>query len=104
MQLTPPGAGRRAVVLANLALLAAYLIAGRLGLLLALPPGYASPIFLPAGIALAACAVGGMRLLPAVALGALGVNLVPTWQGLAGIAAPAPVSYTHLTLPTIYSV
>ena len=61
---------------ANLALLAAYVIAGRLGLLLALPPAYASPIFLPAGIALAACAVGGARLLPAVALGALVVNLL----------------------------
>ena len=66
---------RRAVG-ANLALLAAYLIAGRLGLLLALPPAYASPIFLPAGIALAACAVGGAALLPAVALGALAVNFL----------------------------
>jgi diguanylate cyclase (GGDEF)-like protein/PAS domain S-box-containing protein len=61
---------------ANLALLAAYVIAGRLGLLLALPPAYASPIFLPAGIALAACAVGGAALLPAVALGALAVNFL----------------------------
>ncbi|MET0266103.1 MAG: EAL domain-containing protein [Duganella sp.] len=74
-RLSPPP-GRRALVAANLALLAAYLVAGRLGLLLALPPSYASPIFLPAGIALAACAVGGVRLLPAVALGALGVNLM----------------------------
>ena len=88
-QLYSPGAGRRTVLLANLALLAAYVIAGRLGLLLALPPGYASPIFLPAGIALAACAVGGMRLLPAVALGSLCVNLVPAWQGFGGITTAA---------------
>ena len=64
------------LLLANLALWAVYFLAGRLGLLLALPPGYASPIFLPAGIALAACVVGGARLLPAVALGSLTVNLV----------------------------
>ncbi|WP_229262826.1 EAL domain-containing protein [Duganella radicis] len=72
-------------LLANLALGAAYFLAGRLGLLLALPPGYASPIFLPAGIALAACVVGGARLLPAVALGSLAVNLVMPWLSPAGI-------------------
>jgi diguanylate cyclase (GGDEF)-like protein/PAS domain S-box-containing protein len=64
------------LLLANLGLLAAYFLAGRLGLLLALPPSYATPIFLPAGIALAACVVGGARLLPAVALGSFSVNMV----------------------------
>jgi diguanylate cyclase (GGDEF)-like protein/PAS domain S-box-containing protein len=64
------------LLLANFGLWAAYFLAGRLGLLLSLPPSYASPIFLPAGIALAACVVGGSRLLPAVALGSLSVNLV----------------------------
>ncbi|NVM76002.1 diguanylate cyclase (GGDEF)-like protein/PAS domain S-box-containing protein [Duganella sp. SG902] len=85
------------LLLANLALWAVYFVAGRLGLLLALPPGYASPIFLPAGIALAACVVGGARLLPAVALGSLAVNLVMpflshdglTGLALAGACAPA---------------
>ena len=72
-------------LLANLALGAAYFLTGRLGLLLALPPGYASPIFLPAGIALAACVVGGARLLPAVALGSLAVNLVMPWLSPSGI-------------------
>ena len=85
----PPGASRRNVVLANLALLAAYVIAGRLGLLLALPPGYASPIFLPAGIALAACTIGGARLLPAVALGSLCVNLVHPWLSAGGVVPAA---------------
>ena len=84
-QLNSPGTGRRAMVLANLALLAAYVVAGRLGLLLALPPAFVSPIFLPAGIALAACAVGGARLLPAVALGALWVALIPALQSAPGI-------------------
>nr|WP_315399830.1 EAL domain-containing protein [uncultured Duganella sp.] len=84
-----PAAGARQVALASLALLAAYVVTGRLGLLLALPPGYASPIFLPAGIALASCVVGGMRLLPAVALGSLGVNLIYPWLSATGIAPPA---------------
>ena len=86
---------------ANLALLAAYVIAGRLGLLLALPPAYASPIFLPAGIALAACAVGGARLLPAVALGALAVNLlvllvnhIPLTPALLGCAVATTIGAT----------
>ena len=61
---------------ANAALCALYFLAGRLGLLLALPPGYASPLFLPAGLALAACVAGGTGLLPAVALGSLAINLV----------------------------
>ncbi|RZT05905.1 PAS domain S-box-containing protein/diguanylate cyclase (GGDEF) domain-containing protein [Duganella sp. CF402] len=73
------------LLLANLVLWAAYFLAGRLGLLLALPPGYASPIFLPAGIALAACVAGGARLLPAVALGSLAVNLVMPALSPAGI-------------------
>jgi diguanylate cyclase (GGDEF)-like protein/PAS domain S-box-containing protein len=64
------------LLLANLGLWAAYFLAGRLGLLLSLPPSYASPIFLPAGIGLAACVIGGSRLLPAVAIGSLSVNLV----------------------------
>jgi diguanylate cyclase (GGDEF)-like protein/PAS domain S-box-containing protein len=77
------------LLFANLALWAAYFLTGRLGLLLALPPGYASPIFLPAGIALAACVVGGNRLLPAVALGSLTVNLVYPSLSSSGITVTA---------------
>ncbi|WP_432381090.1 EAL domain-containing protein [Duganella sp. P38] len=77
------------LLLANLALWAVYFAIGRLGLLLALPPSYAAPIFLPAGLALAACVVGGARLLPAVALGSLAVNLVYPWHSPAGITTHA---------------
>jgi len=73
------------LLLANLGLWAAYFLTGRLGLLLSLPPSYASPIFLPAGIGLAACVIGGARLLPAVALGSLSVNLVYPALSAAGI-------------------
>jgi len=79
----------RSLVLANVGLLACYFVAGRLGLLLALPPGYASPIFLPAGLALASCVVGGARLLPAVALGSLAVNLVYPFLSPGGVSATA---------------
>jgi diguanylate cyclase (GGDEF)-like protein/PAS domain S-box-containing protein len=77
------------LLFANLALWVVYFLTGRLGLLLALPPGYASPIFLPAGVALAACVVGGARLLPGVALGSLAVNLVYPWLSATGITVNA---------------
>ena len=53
---------RRRWLLANLLLLAAYLVTGRFGLYLSLAPGYATPLFLPAGIALAAVASRGPAL------------------------------------------
>jgi hypothetical protein len=41
-----------------------YVVSGKLTLLLAVPPGYASPIFPPAGIAIAAMLIGGSGTLP----------------------------------------
>ena len=41
-----------------------YALLGLLGLLLAIPPGYASPVFPAAGLALALILVSGYRLLP----------------------------------------
>lgn len=52
-----------------------YVLLGRLALLLALPPGFAAPIYPSAGLALAAVLVAGRRALPGVALGAFLVNL-----------------------------
>jgi len=49
-------------------------IAGRLSLLLAIPPGYATAIWPPAGIALAALLVWGYRVWPGVWLGAFVIN------------------------------
>ena len=53
----------------------AYALAGLGAVLLAIPPGYASPLYPSAGIALACVFVYGWRMLPAVALGAFAVNL-----------------------------
>jgi PAS domain S-box-containing protein len=53
-----------------------YAVVGWLALLLAIPPGYASPLYPSAGIALAAVVVYGRVALPGVALGAFMVNVV----------------------------
>ncbi len=60
--------------LVALATAAAYAAVGGLGLLLAGPPGYASPLYPSAGIALAAALTFGRAALPGVALGAFTVN------------------------------
>jgi PAS domain S-box-containing protein len=59
---------------------AAYLLAGLLALKLAIPPGYASPLYPSAGIALAAVLVYGWRVVPGVVLGAFCVNLTLSAQ------------------------
>jgi len=56
----------------------AYVIIGRLGLLLATSPGYATAVFLPAGIAVAAAFMAGMSSLPGTFLGSFLLNL---WLG-----------------------
>ena len=60
---------------ASLLTAAAYWGIGKLSLLLAIPPGFASPLYPSAGLALAAVLVWGRRALPGVALGALAINL-----------------------------
>lgn len=63
-----------------IALTFSYVIAGKLGLLLAVPPGYATAIFPPSGIAIAAMLVGGAATLPWTFLGSLLLN---AWEGYA---------------------
>jgi len=54
----------------------AYALLGGLAVLLAQPPAQAAPVYLPAGLALAAVLVFGPRALLGVALGSAGVNLL----------------------------
>ena len=68
-------------LLACLILLLCYLVGGRLGLLLAVPPGYATAIFPPAGIAIAAMFIGGRFTLPWTFLGSFLLNI---WTGGTG--------------------
>src|ERR1700680_4726151 len=75
------------------ALTVAYVVSGKIALLLAVPPGYASPIFPPSGIAAAAVLIGGRATLPWVFLGAFLLNVVDhgsdetAWAAAAIIAA-----------------
>jgi len=60
---------------AKVALLTAlYILTGTLGLLLAVPPGYATVIWPPSGIALGMLLIHGRRLWPGVLLGSLLLN------------------------------
>jgi PAS domain S-box-containing protein len=67
--------GLKHLLLPIIGLAIAYAIAGRLSLLLAIPPGYSMAVYPPAGIALGIIATNGYRLLPGVALGSFLVNL-----------------------------
>jgi len=66
-----------------------YLIAARLGLLLAYPGTNATPIWAPTGIALAAVLILGYRIWPGIAIGAFIANFI---------------SLTALNLPVILSI
>lgn len=72
------GAGRYRPLLFYPLVTIAYVATGRLGLLLAVPPGYATAFFLPAGIALAAMWIRGTASLPWIFAGSLLLNL---WIG-----------------------
>jgi len=61
-------------LLPYLSLTIAYVISGVLGLLLAVPPGYATAIFLPAGIAVGAMLIAGRATLPWTFIGSFLLN------------------------------
>ena len=67
---------KKKIIAYSLLLIVAYIVTGKLGLMLALPPGYASAIFPPAGIAIAAVFVTGRVLLPAILLGSFLLNIL----------------------------
>jgi PAS domain S-box-containing protein len=69
------------------------LLSGYLGLKLAVPPGYASPIWPPAGIALASLLIWGSRLWPGVWIGSFALNC---WVGAGG-------DLDRLTAPPVYA-
>lgn len=54
---------------------AAYFVFGKLGLLLAIPPGFATPVWPPSGLSIIAVLVLGAYALPGVFLGSLLLNL-----------------------------
>lgn len=73
-------------------LTALMLIGGLLGRLLAVPPGYASPIWPPAGMALAGLLLWGRRYWPAVWLGSFTLNLWIGASSTGNLHGPAVLS------------
>lgn len=65
--------------LAILLMASAYFASGRLGLMLAVPPGYATAVWPASGIALAAVLVYGWRISPGIWLGSFLINV---WTSL----------------------
>jgi two-component system sensor kinase FixL len=75
-----PRAGSHHPLLAIAVVTAAYYLAGHLAVRLAIPPGIATPVWPPSGIALAALLIGGRRLWPGVWLGSFLVNISILWN------------------------
>lgn len=85
-------------VLVILAFTAAYFITGKLSLLLAVPPGYATAIWPPSGIALAGILLFGYWTWPSILLGSFLVNISTTFDAsnftatLVSIALPLTIA------------
>lgn len=74
-----------------------YLLLGWIGLALAIPPGYASPVFPAAGLAVAIVLYFGKRILPSVWLGSISINILVAIQNgncnLVGILIAAILAF-----------
>lgn len=77
------------LVALNVSLAVAYFAAAKLSLTLAIPPGYATAVWPPSGLALAALVLGGPALWPAVWLGATAVNFTIQFSLPAALAIGA---------------
>lgn len=74
----------------------AYVVVGWLGLLLAMPPDFASPFYPAAGIALAGVLVWGLPAAPGVVLGAFVVNV--------GLQRQVPLDWAQMVVPALIGV
>jgi signal transduction histidine kinase/integral membrane sensor domain MASE1 len=81
----PLGADTHPIVL-TLGTALAYFLTGKLALLLAIPPGYATAVWPPAGIALAAALLYGPRIWPGVLLGSFLANLSASFDATSVVA------------------
>ena len=90
---------RRAIEVALLA--AAYFAAAKLSLLVAIPPGYATAVWPPSGIALAALLLGGTALWPGVWLGSVAANLTIEGDLLAAVIIASGSSLQAYAIATL---
>ncbi|CAN5216685.1 hypothetical protein BH11PSE11_BH11PSE11_09600 [soil metagenome] len=75
-----------------------YAVSGRLAMLLALPPGYASAFFPSAGIGIAAVVVGGARLLPGVFFGAFVLNVTLAFNQPTGLSSTVLIAASAIAV------
>ena len=85
MQLSSAGRPYLQTASQAVALAVLYFIAAKLSLAFAIPPGYASPLWAPSGLALAACLLIGPRVWPGIWVGAAVVNLTVDQSVLAAV-------------------
>ena len=76
-----PSVRSYACTLQIMGLALAYFVTGKLGTFLAIPPGYATAIWPPSGIALAGILIYGYRAWPGIVLGSFLVNLSTSIAG-----------------------
>lgn len=84
------------LLLASLAIVGVYVAMRFVSDLLDLPSGYATPVFIPAGVGFALTVTAGWRVLPAIALGAALLHLPGTWLGPNAARSPA-IAITVIT-------
>jgi len=92
---------RRALQVALLA--AVYFAAAKASLLVAIPPGYATAVWPPSGIALAALLLGGTRLWPGIWVGSVAANLTIEGAVLASAVIATGSSLQAYTIATLLS-
>ena len=84
----PPSAARLAFE--TLAIAAMYVALGKLGALLAIPPGNVTILWPPSGLALAAVILVGVRALPGIFIGATAINFL-SFSTAQLLGDPAPI-------------
>jgi diguanylate cyclase (GGDEF)-like protein/PAS domain S-box-containing protein len=89
------------LLLANLATITVYIGTLLLSHALALPAGYATPVYLPAGVGFALAVTFGWRVLPGIAIGALLSHLPDGWMDPDTAPATAAAAATVATLGSL---
>lgn len=79
--------GKLNVILRTVVLAVLYYFSGKLGLLLSIPPGFATAIFPPTGIALACLYIFGPKVIMGVFLGSLALNISTNAQNGADLSS-----------------